>query len=207
MYDIFKISECENEMIKEAEINYGTVFRNTNKLLSLLPAIYDELNPEFLYFYSLIGVATNSLYLSFLSIVRKHLIQTDLMIRHALESSALACYAAVEPSINEDGSSVFGKLNDDGLYETNEGIKKIAYDWLEKNYKEYSDSMKKIKDRINTHSSHANIMNVYFRSDSSEMGRYKEHFFDDYASDNHKFRFMIKHRIILIGNIGSMLKF
>ncbi|MBK9331678.1 MAG: tetratricopeptide repeat protein [Ignavibacteria bacterium] len=70
-----------------------------------------------------------------------------------MESSILACYSLVHVE-----ESKFGRINEKGCLEPNKKLYKIAYEWIEFNYPQFSSEIKRQKDSINELFSHSNIV-------------------------------------------------
>jgi hypothetical protein len=153
-FRIEDLSNAENEIVKKAHENYGAVFDNANDLVSLTWEFPSEVDPEAWIFISFLSQVQKSLSLALLSAIRKHDVQTGMMLRYALESAVLACYALCNPHMDK-----FVRIDSDGVAQPKEEVlKKDAYKWIEKKYKTYSDKIKYMKGVINKSLAHANII-------------------------------------------------
>lgn len=112
-----------------------------------------ETRKEAWIFISFLGKVHNSLLLALLATIRKHDVQTNMMLRQALESDVLACYALSEPVIES-----FTTEDQDGLLSSRKDVRTRAYKWLEEEYEDHSVKIKHMKDVINESSAHSDIM-------------------------------------------------
>lgn len=152
-FNIRKLPNKENTLVKEASKIYGVSFNNANKLVSLIWSIVSTSKATAYIFKFFLVQVQKSISLALLSAIRRHDVQCLMMLRQVLESAVLACYG-----LYETNSDVFGTLEPDGTLTVNENVKEKAYKWLEKNYKGYSDKIKFMKDTINEYAAHSNIV-------------------------------------------------
>ncbi|MDD5772248.1 MAG: hypothetical protein PHX78_02120 [bacterium] len=151
-FQIETAAVLENEQIKKALIEYGCVLVNANDFVGLLWEFVEGYEDKALNFIYFLSQVQKSLTLALLSTLRKHDVQMNLMLRHALESAVLACYGLFEANTNE-----FGTVNTDGILNPNDKVKDKAYKWLDEKYRSYSEKIKDMKDIINKNSAHPNI--------------------------------------------------
>lgn len=151
-FKIEDLSNAENEIVKKAHEDYGAVFDNANDLVSLTWDFLSNVDPKAWIFISFLSQVQISLSLALLSAIRKHGVQTDMMLRYALESAVLACYGLYNPNMNE-----FVRTDSDGVEHPNDKVRSKAYGWIEQRYKTYSGKIKYMKDVINASFAHANI--------------------------------------------------
>lgn len=153
--DLQKISDEENDLIQRAHSDYGESYENALQSVTLFYNFGEptEINDAYNAF---LPLARKSILLALLSILRKHDIQCQLMMRQFLEASVLAAYA-----LNDKRLQSFGHITyEEGLLEINETAKDNAYKWLNKNYEEISEKIKYMKDAINSLASHANLVSA-----------------------------------------------
>ncbi len=151
--DLQKISDDENCLVKESVQNHGVSYENAYHLTSFFYNFIDKLAEENFAFIAFMALARKSILLSLLSILRKHDIQCQLMMRQFLEASVLAAFA-----LENKNFKTFGYQTEDGLLEIDEKAKGKAYKWIDENYKDISQKIVFMKNTINTQSSHANIV-------------------------------------------------
>lgn len=173
MYNINEISEIENALLRTAQLEYGKFFDNTNGLVSFSTDFYNEVDISFWLFMGFYAQVHNSLVLALISTLRKHDIQTNMMLRQALESVVLACYSAY----NKDEKD-FAQKNHEGLLVLDEKVLSKAYKWIETNYKTHYDKIKYMKNKINETSAHANILSVFNNAVFSHNNKIVTSFFD-----------------------------
>jgi len=149
---IREISEQENVLIQHAEKQFGEIYKLCNEYLSLTRCA-KNFSPDSKVFSYFISQFSNGFCLSVLSIIRRHITQATMMIRQSLEASILACYSLVHVEENK-----FGRINEKGCLEPNKKLHKIAYEWIESNFPDFSSEIKRQKDSINELFSHSNIV-------------------------------------------------
>ncbi len=188
-FRIEDLSNTENIMLINAHKEYGTLFDHAQATVLFTRKFIYKVDPLAWVFISFLSQTSNSLVLALLSSVRRHDVQANMMLRYALESVVLACYALSKPDVNE-----FGHIDSDGLIQIDEEVLSRAYEWLEINYKTYSDTIKSFKDKINKSSSHANILKPQATFDFDE--EMKMLFFDK------KHKIITEQRLWWIANIS-----
>ena len=145
------ISQEEHNLINSAQKDYGDYFINCVKLLELMRGV-KSLKEESLVFFMFWGQVVSGMQLSISSLIRKHRAQSNMMLRQVLESICFACYGLYETNVNKYGVIEGDCLKPDVL------IKREMYEWLDKNYHNYSEFIKKEKGKINELFSHSNIV-------------------------------------------------
>jgi len=183
-YDIQKISEEENSLIKNAASDYGNAYEHANKAVLFFRGFMKEHDKGSYCFGAFLSFSRNSISLALLSILRKHDVQCQLMMRQFLESSVFAAYSMENNSIE-----AFGKIGEDGCLEINKDVKDKAYEWIESKYPQTSKIIKKMKKDINKIGAHANIVSaaMNLRDASPECDIEEDH--------------IIKQRLWWIGNV------
>jgi hypothetical protein len=196
MYNIHEVSEIENSLIKTAPLCYGKYFNNAIDLISLTSNFYSKkINPEYWLFVFFTNLLYNSLFLSLLSTLRRHDVQSNMMIRQALEAIALTCYSAY----NKDPEK-FAHFSADGSLYLDSDDRKKMYDWFKANYEEESSRIKYFKDIINDSTSHANLL-ITFNNSEISNSTIKTSIFDG-SNENIGQDIIIKQRLWWIGNIS-----
>ena len=150
---IIEISKGEYDLVVNAATKYGNAFVNAHDLVMFSWNFINRVKPDALAFILFLSQFQKAITLSFLSVLRNHEVQFSLMLRQALEASALAGYALYNPNIDD-----FGKPNADDCLFANRNVRGKAYKWIEKEYPTHSQSMKYMKDQINESYAHANIL-------------------------------------------------
>lgn len=174
-FDIIKLSEQENILIKESEKLYGDYYLTNNERLSYFHIfISKKVEDEATIFVSFLGSILSNLTMTFLSILRRHENQANLMLRHVLESVVLSCYSLHKPDYNE-----FVEKDKNREYEDLQNVKNKAYSWFGENYKIPSDKIKDLKNSINKRHSHSNLGNTFFNVLLDHTARQTQIFFFD----------------------------
>ena len=149
--NIFEFLQKEHELVANAPLIYGDVFASTNRILDYFGQCFHATDEKALYSSVFIVEVQKSLYLSAVSAMRHHRVQMFHMLRNALESEVLACYALSCPD-----NSVFADMND-GYLKPKEALKKGGYSWFGDKYAESSEKIESFKGMINKNFAHANI--------------------------------------------------
>jgi len=182
---IARLNSLENDKLLEALEKYPAFFKLADDIVnSLSREFVDTVRNENIIFLSFHSQVCADLQLAVLSTLRHHDIQACLMLRHALESIALAAYATIfKPGADEAGIlSEFGSTGK-------------AYKWIETEFPEYSKKIKRLKEIINENYSHANITTAAPRISERE-GKLNLHFFDTNSEA------LIASRLYAISEIG-----
>jgi hypothetical protein len=152
--DITEIIQAEHRLARDSVEKYREVFASTNQILTYFGQCFALSNKTDHYSLLFLLQTQKSLKLATLSILRCHRVQMFHMLRDALESIVLACYALYTPDQNEFGTTPDGALN------TPKGLRGKAFDWFKPEYGEYSDLIKRDKTMINDYFAHSNLLNA-----------------------------------------------
>ena len=142
----------------------------------------------FMYFYQ---PAVSELHLAITSIMRLHLNQCFQDLRLSLENIAICMYFL---NCDQECNRIFLDSNlSEGKYGTN-SLKKKAYDFLEKKYPQQNATIKRYKEYMSVHGSHANIGSAALKvkPDKEEV---RTNFFDEPTPH------LIKNSLMLISDI------
>ncbi|NOU99323.1 hypothetical protein [Paenibacillus planticolens] len=169
--NITQIAYEESSLINIAEYEYGFYFEVTHSILQFLTKFFHSPKQEAHLFFRFTTQVQKCLYLAFLSALRRHDVQTGMMLRYSLESMALALYSMYEK--NED---IYRKYNAAG---TIESIKttKMVMTWLKEQSPSFADSLKIRKDTISDTLAHGNFLPTVLNSTLVD-GKFTFHFFD-----------------------------
>lgn len=152
--DITEIIEAEHRLAFDSVEQCGEVFASTNQILTYFGQCFALSNKTDHYPLLFLLQTQKSLKLATLSILRCHRVQMFHMLRDALESIVLACYALHAPDQNEFGTIQDGALN------IPKGLRDKAFDWFNPEYSEWSSWIKDHKDAINKNFAHSNLLNA-----------------------------------------------
>lgn len=170
---IIQLSKQENALIKNACVEYGTIFQNAHDLVFLTGHFIYSIKPEGFVFSLFIPQVQKALTLSLLSCLRNHKVQLNMMLRYALESGCLAGYALSNPNLDD-----FCYTDSNNCLYPKEKAKEKAYKWINSSFPSYSEKIKYMKDTINESFAHANILSAPQNYDFSETG-IRSLFFDN----------------------------
>ncbi len=150
--DIFEFLQKEHELVANAPMIYGDVFASTNRILDYFGQCFYVKDEKVHYSTLFIVEVQKSLYLSAVSAMRHHSVQMFHMLRNALESEVLACYALSCPD-----NSVFADMKN-GVITPKEALRKGGCFWFGEKYAESSEKIKSFKKMINDNFSHSNVL-------------------------------------------------
>ncbi len=171
-FKIEDLSNTENALIKNAQQEYGIIYDNANNAVSLMWDFIKVVKSDGWIFISFLSQVQKFLTLALLSTVRMHDVQTNMLLRQALESAVLAGYSLT----NSDLES-FGYIDSNGITHENKNAKENAYKWIQNSYPIHSKKIRSFKDAINSISAHSNIINTTSNFEFNE-GEMNVMFFD-----------------------------
>ncbi|HFL3236639.1 TPA: hypothetical protein ACG3KH_004073 [Clostridioides difficile] len=134
MFDINVIVEYEYALILEAKEEYGTHLDTCLKALELSWTFAEFIDHKAFYFSSYLSQSNKALYLSLMSLLRKHTNQGYFNMRLSIESSIMACY-----ELHRNASEFLEYCEPD------KNFKKEVYTWFESNYKNHSEALEENK--------------------------------------------------------------
>ena len=187
---IESISWSEHELIVEARELYDEFLLFSEETIKLLMKSFVSVHPNCDVFLVFLSQIQKALTLTLLSTIRKHDVQSSLMLRIALESSVYAGYALTKANVFD-----FVTLDENGFAHENKNIKKKALKWIEDNYSHFSISIKNYKDMINDSSAHSNIISAFSNFSIGTNDSIIISMFDNDRTE------MIKERLWWVGNI------
>lgn len=152
-FSLTNISEEENILINEAKNKYGGVYNNAENLVFLLWDFLESVEADAWIFASFLSQVQKFAILSLLSTIRHHNAQSLMNIRQFFEAGILAAY-----SLHERNDTTYYYKDKNDVDYAKENVKGKAYQWLEKNYKSHSDSIKNQKEIINSMWTHSSIL-------------------------------------------------
>lgn len=164
-----EIIEEEHEKLLAAKSKYGEVFIHTIAVYSLIDKFFNGYHGNgdiFLRFYT---TNKNFYLLTLFSLVRLHHVQASLDLRQFIESGFNAAYAIAYNDVKH-----FAVVDEFGLLDPTDTLKKKRYKWFEENYTKISSDLYKIKEPVQF-STHSNVVdterniNYDFRSTESTI--------------------------------------
>jgi len=144
VYDIKELSQKENDLINKGA-KYGDVFHHANRAINLMGSFVKKIDKTEGYMFGIfVAQVRKCTALAFLSILRQHDVQCQMMLRQALEAGALACYALYKRK-----SKDFAREDPDGTLIPRSGVLDKAYKWILGKYPKHSKSARNMKKAIN----------------------------------------------------------
>ncbi|WFA86038.1 hypothetical protein [Paenibacillus amylolyticus] len=188
MFNINEAAEYEYTLILEAEKKYGTHFDTCLKVLEVSWTFAEFFDHKAFYFSSYLSQSNKALYLSLMSLLRKHTNQSYFNMRLSIESSIMACY-----ELHRNASELLKYREPDKKF------KKEVYQWFESNYKNHSEALEGLKKKINESFMHSSINSAkaHFRM-NIENGRFDSMLFDSVEAPEMKNRLVIFIQIVLM---------
>jgi hypothetical protein len=154
-----EIIESERQLAFTAAVRFGKYYSNAlacSVLLSRCVTSFEESREIFARFFALMK---KHQFLALLSVVRLHRVQAMMNLRQVLEAGSSAAFAIENPEKRH-----FAEITESGTLDPTQDLTRKRYRWLDANYRDKSESIKKAKERINQSAAHANIIsshNVY----------------------------------------------
>lgn len=191
---IEELSIKENELVKNAENKYGEYYRVAKRCIALAECIKysSKEGMVFLHFWSQVSI---NLQLALLSTVRRHTVQTYMLLRQVLESSTFAYYGLYLKSFEK-----YGNISNKKTFKIKENVKRPAQQWLNKFYPKQSKEIKRMKLFINQYFAHANLGNTQFNIIELSNRNKSIHFFDHDKNSIH-----IKRMFLVIIEIANLV--
>jgi len=183
-----EVSKTEHGCIVDAEKKFGELYKNCENLLNLLWNFIEKIEIEANVFASFLSQVRKFAFLALLSALRQHNTQALMNVRQMLEAGVLAAY-----SFKERDTNAYYYKDKYGVGHEKKGIKGKAYEWLEKNYKKHSDTVKGQKKIINNMWAHPSILTAHLNC-NVEDGCFSNFIFDK------KDEMATKNALWLIGN-------
>jgi hypothetical protein len=149
-----EIIDSERQLLLDAEHRYGDYYhhaRESSIFLSRCIASVDHDRMMFARFFSLVK---KHHMLALLSVLRLHRVQASMNLRQVIEAGCAAAFAIANPELEH-----FAEADTQGILDPSQDLTKKRYRWLDQNYPDQSKAMRAKKDRINSYSAHANILN------------------------------------------------
>jgi hypothetical protein len=143
----------EHERLVHAGERYGNYYWNAHKATIMLSNIMVWPVTDCDLFIRFLSQMKKYHTLSMISTVRLHRIQAKMNLRYFVESTVNAAYTLV----HTDTKAYFDYKK--RQQPKSQKASRQAYKWIEGAYIEHSDALQAIKDTINEHTAHANVMN------------------------------------------------
>lgn len=169
-----EIAKIENSLVLDASKLYGNYYVNCIKLFEALRKIKATTDKGFAFnlFWSQL-LSFCSLYI--LSLMRKHTVQANLILRPIYETICYTSYAMYETDIEK-----YGDIDEEGILIPNKNIKDNIYTWLKKEFDNYSDFIQKTKNALNKFFMHPTLFSAFMHiKDFPDENKYRGLSFDD----------------------------
>ncbi|MDP2631326.1 MAG: hypothetical protein Q8P30_00985 [Candidatus Uhrbacteria bacterium] len=175
--NVAEISKSENELVQNAKLMNEEFFLHAEYAVDFAHSFIKKVDPNSFYFLLFLSSFQKHIILAFLSAVRFHHIQTNFNLRFASEAAAWGSFAIGKNDPEKDKEK-FALIDEDGMMNPNDDLKKKMYKWLDEKYPDGSASLKQYKGQTNALSSHANIVDAHRTSSGLVDGKFKTQFFD-----------------------------
>lgn len=178
MIDLNWIIEQENELTDKAKSNLGDNYHLMLDLLKLVQGIKSfSVNNDVCHYFE--TQILKDFHLAALNIIRRHSIEAQSSIRHALESAVLFAYSMEHPNKNE---YVIAE-DEEQIFDIDDKILRKAQNHIEQKYPDISIHIEKYKRGINILYSHSNILSAQYNTAIID-GRIKALIFDSYFDEH-----------------------
>jgi len=169
----------EHNMVLGAEVRYGAFFCSARNATLLLSNIMMWPTTDCDIFIRFLSQMKKYHTLCLMSLVRQHRIQAKMNLRYFLESTVHAAYALAHVNTTNYFDHESGSKHD------SKKASGIAYKWIGETFSQYSSEIKRMKDRINEQTAHANVINSQhnFKFVSGDRPEIHTTFFD-FADDH-----------------------
>jgi hypothetical protein len=165
--NLWEFLEEEKRLVLSWNKEYWEYFTNTLDLFLLLNDSIEEIDPTYLWFPIFLSSIKTHALLAILSTLRLHHVEAMMNLRQVLENSVWAAYALR----HKDGADFFWPTV---LEHDAQKISNKWYKWIEKEFKQGSDFIKRQKNLINGSSAHANVVyamgNFRFNPEEKSFG-------------------------------------
>src|SRR3989344_9064190 len=137
--DIAEISKSENELVENAKSMNEEFFQHAQYAVNFAHSFLKKVDPNSFYFLLFLSSFQKHIILAFLSGVRFHHIQTNFNLRFASETAAWGAFAIGNNDPEKDKAK-FALIEEDGMLNPNDDLKKKMYKWLDDKYTDGSES-------------------------------------------------------------------
>ncbi len=190
-----EILDSEREMVLGAEERFGTYYVNAFRFSELLARSIKTVHPSRMIFVLFLSQVRKHHALALFSTVRLHHIQAKMDLRQTLEAGASAAYAIA----NIDRVD-FADVDEEGILNPTQDLDRKRYKWLEQNFAEGSNAIKRLKDIINKSGAHSNIADAHSTFNFDDVSRRFDTPFFDIEDD-----YFVKSDLWLIANVAMGL--
>ena len=190
-----EILDSEREMVLRGEERFGAYYVNAVRFSELLGRFIKSAHPDRMIFAMFLSQVRKHHTLALFSTLRLHHIQAMMDLRQTLEAGACAAYA-----IANTEPADFADKDEDGILNPTQELAKNRYKWLEQNFPDASNAIKKTKENINNSSAHSNIADANRSFNFDAIGRHFDMPFFDF--EDHHF---VKTDLWLIANVAMGL--
>lgn len=154
---IIELSEIEHNLVLEGLRSYGALSDVAASAISLLACIKNADKDKGIVFSNFTMSCWRDFNQALLSVIRKHWVQSFIMVRHGIESSKLGCY-----SLHKQDKSFFEKFKDDSFISHDRKRDAEIEEWFLQNFPSHYNFLKEKISLINKSISHPNLENATF---------------------------------------------
>jgi len=190
-----EILDSEHEMVLQAEQRFGSYYVNAVRFNELLSQSINTVHLTRLIFALFLSQVRKHHTLALFSTVRLHRIQAKMDLRQALEAGAFAAYAIAHIDATD-----FADKDEEGILNPTQDLAKKRYKWLEQNFAEGSNTIKRLKGTINKSTAHSNIADGQSNFNFDGLNRRFDTPFFDFEDD-----YLVKSDLWLIANVAMGL--
>ncbi|MGH7840027.1 MAG: hypothetical protein ACREQT_00710 [Candidatus Binataceae bacterium] len=190
-----EILDSEREMVLRGEERFGAYYVNAVRFSELLARFIISARPDRMIFALFLSQVRKHHTLALFSTVRLHRIQAMMDLRQTLEAGACAAYAIA----NTDPAD-FADKDQDGILNPTQALARKRYKWLEQNFSEGSNAIKRIKEMINKSTAHSNIADAHLNFNFDAVNGHFDTPFFDFEDD-----YFVKTDLWLIANVAMGL--
>jgi hypothetical protein len=187
-----EILDSEREMVLRAEERFGSFYVNAFRFSELLAQSIRTVDPSRMIFVAFLSHLRKHHTLALFSTVRLHGIQAKMDLRQTLEAGAFAAYA-----IANIERADFADIDEDGILNPTQDLDRKRYRWLEQNFPDGSNSIKRLKNSINKSGAHSDIAIAHSTFNFDDINRRFDTPFFDVEND-----YLVKTDLWLIANIA-----
>jgi hypothetical protein len=190
-----EILDSEREMVLRAEERFGPYYVNAFRFTELFSQSINTVPITRLIFALFLSQVRKHQTLALFSTVRLHRTQAKMNLRQALEARAFAAYAIAHIDATD-----FADKDEEGILNPTQDLAMKRYKWLEQNFAEGSNAIKRLKETINQSSAHSNILDAQSNFNFDGVNRRFDTPFFDFEDV-----YLIKSDLWLIANVAMGL--
>lgn len=156
-----RYSQMEHGLVERAAEELGDHFRHSSECLDLLFDFLEAFDTNrSMAFIPFLAQTQMSMLLAVLSCLRRHDVQTQVMLRSALEAAQIGAYG-----IGHDNPFLLGKFDERGVFQPRDKPMDIVGPWLTENVPTQARVILEAKKEINRNGAHAGLATTRYTFD------------------------------------------